>query len=196
MNPYLDPSNNPYLRPAATNPYYDPNPVNPYLQQETAPTPPDVALVRSNAEAGFNEVEKAFQRANESLGLSVDRLKEAVQGVLDSDLAAQANQAEARQAEQALVANKRLRPRIARYRDVQSFAGYVDWGLSVSAEQVPLALSMLASGTWGRWAEPCALGASRLIKHLAKPQPGPEHCDHFDPIRGMDMKVSLATARG
>ena len=194
MNPYLDPGNNPYLRPAATNPYYDPNPVNPYIQQETAPTLPDVALVRSNAEAGFNEVEKAFQSAIESLGLSVDRLKEAVQGVLDSDLAAQANQAEARQAEQALVANERLRPRIARYRDVQSFAGYVDWGLSVSAEQVPLALSMLASGALrslggamriGRVPANQALGKAAARPGTLRPfRPDPRHGHEGQPCHG------------
>lgn len=184
------------MRPAASNPYYDPRP-NPYLQQAPSiPSPPDVALVRSNAEAGFNEAEKDFQRGIESLGPSVDRSLAALQGAFGFEEAAQANLAEARQAEQALVANERLRPHIARYRDVQSFAGYVDWGLSVGAEHVPLALSMLASGALGRWAEPCALGASLLIKHLAKPQPGPEHRDHFDPIHGMGMKVSLCTARG
>lgn len=146
MNPYLDPSNNPYLRPAATNPYYDPNPVNPYLQ--TTPSEPVPAITYQDPEPQYNEVEKALTRGFENLDPSIDRAIAAGQGVLGFEEAAKANLAEA-QAAEAQAARPSLRARVPRFRDAQTAKDYLDWGTSAFFENLPLMGTMALGGVAG-----------------------------------------------
>lgn len=159
LNPYLDP--NPYFE--QPEPIYaqqgdtsvpPPKVGNPYLPQEPVYAPPTQA-------PQLNQFERGVLRGIRGLAPSIDNAQSAVQASLGFEEAAEANLAEARQAEQVLAANERLRPRISRFRDVQNLADFGDWAASTAGETLPLIGTMAATGAVGGAAGALA-GAGRV----------------------------------